>query len=696
MGKKHTVPTALAQVVANAAARIDGKYCYGLPHYGLSNKLELQLVKLGDIGLFEDNEIEPGDHPDWLPFATLGEEPQFLTVSTQPPYAVGMWEHENGKIYTVWPAIEDFLGRVVEKSDKTPFEVFEKLLDKVGALVEKDKHAEALKIIKPAIDLLPMPANASYEADDDLARGWNLYGLTLQGCKQFPEARAAFEMAAKLGEEYAVLNILDILSDHERDFPGVIARGLELRKSYLNDYARVWLRRYLAAAYLELGDLANAEAELRGIVLAYAISDAEKVREARAGVEKYIADGRPHAETAKGFLGWLKEKSYEVTPAQAKQNQAWWKALPEGARAKLMEEINREDETPTAEDIARCLDVDSLQLDEDDGSFTDLAVFLRLQNVTTLGFYGEPASIEELRGLPRLERLTINNTVIKDFLWPSPADRALWAAATAGDRKGVEKALAAGGSVTARGDHGATALTMAAQTHDLELCTFLVGKGADPWAGDHGESNALYFFASEGKQALEEAAAKAGITHPDKDAYRELSVQRMPKCATFEKPDVEIELGEGEPVGARWPASGAKAQMEPPKKDSKLYDVMRSGYRNALVSEKVAAVLRGEPNLELLPVTLIDQQGKPRPEKYFFLNPLAIDCLQIEKCFPQWNHIDPDSASEIAAFVIDPAKVGAANLFRPTIVNSRPMIVTRALAEKLQAFEGFSISYLKR
>jgi hypothetical protein len=136
--------------------------------------------------------------------------------------------------------------------------------------------------------------------------------------------------------------------------------------------------------------------------------------------------------------------------------------------------------------------------------------------------------------------------------------------------------------------------------------------------------------------------------------------------------------------------------MEAPKKDSKLYDMLRVKYDNAVVSEALAAILRGDPNIELLPVTLVDHAGKPRPEKYFYLNPLAVDCLAIDRCFPQWNHIDPDSASEVAAFVLDPARVGERTMFRPTIVNSRPMIVTRELAEKIKGFTGVGISYLKR
>lgn len=694
---KSIVPKSLVQVVAKAAKHVDGKYCYGLPHYGMSSKLKLSLVDLGDMDLFEENDVDVTENPDWIPFAILKDESQFLAVSTVAPHAVGMWEHENGKIYAVWDSIDDFIGRVIDKKDKTPFEEFERILDKVGALVEKDKHAEALKLIKPAIDALPMPKNASYEADDDLARGWNLYGLALKGMKQLTASREAFEMAAKLGEEYAILNILDMLSDEAKDFPAVIARGLELRETHLNDYARVWLARYLAVAYLETGDVAKAEAELQSIVSGYAISDAEKVTEARTGLEEYIAAKRPNADAAKSFLAWLKPKSYDVTPEQAKANTAWWKRLPEAARAKLMEEINKEGKKPAGEDIARCMDVDSLSLDEDDATFTDadLDVFLPLTNLERLAFYGDPDSIEILRKLPKLERLTINNDVIKAFEWPSRANRDLWKAAAAADRKGIEKALAAGAVLQARGDHGSTALTMVAQQHDVGLCTFLIAKGADPWAGSHGESNAMYFFGDEDKAKLEAAAAKAGIVHPDKDAYRELSVGRMPSCANFEAPETDLEIEDGEAIAAKWPASMA-LQMEAPKKDSKLYDMLRVGYDNAVVSEALAAVLRGDPNIELLPVTLVDHAGKTRPEKYFYLNPLAVDCLVIEKCFPQWNHIDPDSASEVAAYVIDPVRVGARTMFRPTIVNSRPIIVTREVAEKIKGFSGVRIGYLKR
>jgi hypothetical protein len=106
-------------------------------------------------------------------------------------------------------------------------------------------------------------------------------------------------------------------------------------------------------------------------------------------------------------------------------------------------------------------------------------------------------------------------------------------------------------------------------------------------------------------------------------------------------------------------------------------------------------VLRG-PNVELYPVTLVDHAGKARPERYWFVNPLAIDCLIAERCYPQWNHIDPDSMSEASAYVIDPAKVGDAQLFRLGTLNSHPLIVTRELAKRLEGFTGVDVGYLKR
>jgi len=238
---------------------------------------------------------------------------------------------------------------------------------------------------------------------------------------------------------------------------------------------------------------------------------------------------------------------------------------------------------------------------------------------------------------------------------------------------------------------------MVAKSHDLDLCKHLIAKGADPWAGSELDANDIfYFMGDDDRKTLEKAAAKAGIPHPEDDPYRLLEVERMPHGATFEKhTEIDLELDDGEPIADKWPAD-VKLIMEAPKKDNKLYDLTRLKYDVPVVSEKVAEVLRGLSNVELLPVTLLDHAKKVRPEKYFILNPLAKHCLVIEKCYPSWNHINPDSASGVAALVIDPVRTDGAQMFRPDIVNSRPTIVTKELAEKLKGFSGVRIRYLPR
>jgi hypothetical protein len=700
MGKElRPVPKGLAAAVAKASKHVDKRYVYGLPHYGLNEKMKITLVKLGDTDVFDENDIDVDENPTWLPFATFKDEPQFLAIGTQAPYPVSMWEHENGQFYTVWETFDDFVAKVIDKKDKTPFEKLEKQLEKISDLVEKDAHADALGLIGPIMAQFPkMPPGRSFE-DDALARAHNLHGLALKGVKRFDDARAAFHAAVAAGDTYAELNILDLLEDENKP-KDLIEYGLKAREDrYFDDYCRVWLARYLGFAYLDLGDRAKAEEELRRIVDGYAISDPEKVATAREGLEKYIADKRPGAAIATEFLAWFKPRSYEVTPEQAKANRAWWDALPEGMQTKLQEEVNKEGDDGD-ETVARCMDVESLHLDEDDGLFDDamLPLFLKLERCERLAFYGDPDSIEILRKLPKLERLSINNDVIKSFEWPSRADRDLWAAAERADKKGIEKALAAGASLNSRGDHGKSALNMVAMQHEYKLLEWLISKGADPWAGTNGDARDIFYFCGGDEAAkLEKHAVKCGIPHPENDPYRELSVTRMPNGATFKEPDVldDLRLDKGESLAAKWPAE-VKVVMESPKKDNKLYDMTTLGYRTPLVSEKVAEVLRGVANVELLPVTIVDHAKKVRPEKYYLLNALAKHCLVIEKCFPQWNHINPDSASHVAALVIDPVRTDGAQMFRPDMLNTRPTIVTKELAEKLKDFTGVRIRYLPR
>jgi hypothetical protein len=607
------------RAVAKVAETVNRRYVYGLPHYGLNTKIKLTLVDPGDMSLFEDNDVDTEEHPGWVPLAYLKDEIQFLAVGQAAPHPVAMWEHEDGNFYPVWKSLQEFAEKVIDRKTKTPFERLEKELEKVGDLIEKDEYARALALLEPLLADFPvLPPGRSFD-DDDLARAYNLHGLALKGVKRWPEARQAFERSAQAGDTYAELNILDLYEDEGKP-QELIDRGLRVRKErYLDDYCRAWVARYLGFAYLDLKNETGAEEELRRIVEKYAISDPEKVQSAREGLEKYIADNRPGAAIAQPFLEWLKPQSYEVSSEDAADNRQWWNACPKGMRAQLLKRTNQDASSDGDEDIARCKDAERISLDKEDGLFDDnaLNLFLQLPRLKYLSFYGDPDSIDCLRKLPNLGSLTINNTVIKDYQWPSRADRDLRKAAEDGSREGIEKALAAGAAVQGRGEHGTSALMSVAQRHDVKLCKLLIDAGADPWAGSHMASNILGFFGEEERTELENYAEKVGIHHPDNDPYRVLKFPRQSGGASFDlATSIQGDLDDGDPLLANWP-DDARAEMGSPKKNKKVFDFIRLGYSDRIVSEAVAEVLRDEANVELLPIKLLNHAKKEVQGNYF-------------------------------------------------------------------------------
>lgn len=136
--------------------------------------------------------------------------------------------------------------------------------------------------------------------------------------------------------------------------------------------------------------------------------------------------------------------------------------------------------------------------------------------------------------------------------------------------------------------------------------------------------------------------------------------------------------------------------MEPPKRDHQLADVHAAG-DDLLLSARAAELLRGVAGAELLPITVRDHARQPCPERYYLLRPITIDCLELARCHPQWNLIDDESISELAAIVIDSTRVGDVQVFRCSGY-TEPVIVARQVADQLAALglTGLHISYLKR
>jgi hypothetical protein len=681
------IPAPLAKAFKKVEAKLEGKYVWGLPHYTLDSKFKLNLVELGDLDLFEENEVDTDEIGPWLPLAVFDkDEPQFLCVSTKAPFAVGMWEHETGKVHPLAESLDALAKSVLaKKSDKTPFEKLAKDLEKAAKLINDDKKAAALKLLEPVMATLPTPIEGRAYDDDDQARAWNLYGMALEGVKRLPEAKVAYERAIAAGDDYAMLNLLDMFEDAE-DPKSLLASGLKLREDGVWDpYVKIWLARYLAVGYAASGKAKQAEAELRDSAAEFGVKEADKLTKARESLIEYIGKGKPGSKLLAKWVDAYKPASYQVTPGQAKGLRAWWKALPEPLRKTLLKQVNKQ--TDDDETIARTKDVTSIYVRE--GTFDDVTIFLDFPNLESLSFDGDPDSIEPLRALNKLERLSINNDVIKNFEWPSRATREFWKACEAGDQKAVEKALKAGADLHSRGRSGSNAFDLARTNPALQ--TWLVAKGVDPWAGSEFDDGTRLGQADTTYAA---EANKAGIPHPDQDPWRELGSGGAPGSATFEFQSKDS-LDDGISLKGKFPKT-AKLKMAAPKRDNKLHDLHSIGYHSGLVvSERLAKLLEG-PNVEIFPVTIVDHAGKVRPEKYFFVNPLAIKAMVIEKCFPSWNHIDPESMSGAAAFVIDAKRVGKAKLFRLAETNHHHVIIASDLAAKLAGMTGVWLKYAKR
>lgn len=699
-----SAPAALIAAVEQHLARVKNKYCYGLPHYAKTAKLKVVPVRIGSRALFDENDVDEEASEGWLPFAALADEAQFLAIRTEAPFAVAMWEHETGEFMPLAPSVEAFAASLLpNKKSKTPYEVLEEALDAVSAQVDADRHAEALVAIERLA--ASVPTIETDVEDEALGRINNLWGLALNGVGRHADAIAAFERARRAKDHNARLNILDTLLEHTREPARALAMVIAAKdEGYLGAYEAFWLAMYHAIAALDLGDPQTAEAQLRAIVEKHRISDPAKVNEARERIESYARDGRPGAENAQQFASWIVPKSYAVTAEQAAENRAFWRSLPAAVRNAVCDELSTKERAVSGddasdEDIARSFDVTRLELD-DESPINDPAIFTRFTELTRLEFYGDPDSLEPLRALTKLARLKVNGRHVQRFAWPSRAQRALWVAAQRGDREAIARALAEGADMHARSsDHGRGAIHYATDGHRADLVCWLIERGADPWSGSHLErgSGVLQYFGDSDTKKILAAAEKAGVRPIESEPFRSFSYQRVVRGASFESPRLSLSaaIDDGKPLLHEWP-SDVVLTMSKPKSDNKLADVMGIGYSDLVVSERVAELLRGDGHIELLPVTLARHDGSKVDGTYYIPNPPSRDCLVVDRCYPSWNIIDDESIDEIAAWVIDVDKTEGASMFRPARLNSAPILVTRALAEKLAGFDAAQIETLSR
>lgn len=151
-------------------------------------------------------------------------------------------------------------------------------------------------------------------------------------------------------------------------------------------------------------------------------------------------------------------------------------------------------------------------------------------------------------------------------------------------------------------------------------------------------------------------------------------------------------LRKGRPLGDRYPTDTAYRMNRDFPDDIALEDAAFNLDRQLVVSERLRAFLeeRGGPDLEFLPVTLINHKGRAEKASYAIVNLLRhVDAIDQEATAFEWNELDETSMSEVSNLTVDPSRIpDDAVLFRLQHLTN-VMGVRRDLAEAIEA-EGFT------
>jgi tetratricopeptide (TPR) repeat protein len=293
------LPRGLVEAVARASTYIERHHCWGLAPWGVSTRFRVHLVPLGDLGLFAEHDLDARAFPSHVPFARLENEPSFLVVSTLAPYAVSLWDAGDRRLHTIWDSLDTFLGRLLERGERSPGERLESSLERASSHVAAGRHADTITLLEPLAQRL----DPSMHEEQQAIRLHNLLGLAYKASGRTADARAAFERAAKLGDTYCDLNLLDLLTDDAPDPRAVIAHAQIIRNKPFDEHGRIWLARYLAQAYLDLGEPTKAEAELRSVLASH--PDHAELPRVRAALATYAGANKPGSAGARSILTWF-------------------------------------------------------------------------------------------------------------------------------------------------------------------------------------------------------------------------------------------------------------------------------------------------------------------------------------------------------------------------------------------------------
>ena len=679
----------------------DGMHVFGLSGYSDDSKFKVKFVDPAKSDLLEENDIEmpDDDGAHYIPFSPLGQEPQFLGVdiSKGDLCPVAMWEHEDGLFHIHSATLDEFLSRLLKRGEKTPFEQLEKAINKATNLKEKKKYKEALVVLEEASKGMGLSIPKDFEGKDKMARFFNLRGICCGELKNFEEALKNYRLAVDCLDTYSALNIIDYYIDESKDYLKALKEITVLEKLYPDAYCQYHALNYKGYAYVLLGNIEEAKKTYEEILKNYGVKDPDNIEESVKDLEEIIAKKLPNAEIAGEILKEFGQKKYELSPQQIKENREWWNNLDnygEFWKKKLRDAIKLKTSEPTDNDIARMLEVDTLFFEKDE-QINDPQPFTKFSKPRRIDFYGDVESLDVFKNMKSLDRLTYNGKVNKDFKVPSKLPQIFIDAAATGNLEKVKECLQKGIDVNVKVEYGATALEKAIIKDHSELALYLIHNGADIFTRNSWGRTPLDYCNQEDLKAFEKEFHKNGGVKTESKfrIWKEAGGNKACHLDYLKNVKDEYELADGLSRKKDFPQDAffpMRKDYPGYKKDTLLADCFLAGGL-LVANEKVKNFFEENAikNIEIMPVKINDHNGNFIQEEYFIINPLAQDCLDVEKSGPVYNRIDPESITSVNALVIDEPKIEEGVLIFRIKNYAENIILHKSLAEEISE-KGFS------
>lgn len=145
-------------------------------------------------------------------------------------------------------------------------------------------------------------------------------------------------------------------------------------------------------------------------------------------------------------------------------------------------------------------------------------------------------------------------------------------------------------------------------------------------------------------------------------------------------------LTNGASVAAEWSEEVSMSMDSDFKKQIKLADHLCNPCRVIVASPALRTSLEewGVPNLEFLPLQIINHKGKLASDEYTIVNLVTTqNCIDTAASGVTWNSIMPEYIGSVEQIVLDEGLIGEdASLFRAANF-AEPMFVRRDLADAL-------------